>query len=198
MIGSMVHCGSVRSSALVGPCSGLVDGFPLRVIPRTRMRRIFADARERYGTVTCAGAGYELGPRRLVRMRATGGDDMNEKESKNDEEEEARLEAFEARLRSSSSSSGSLSRQRKNASNTDMQERRGRAEWKKGELFPEGWEEMDPIEKATEIYLGERGILYWSTQLTIWGLVLLVAAWVVFRFLGPSLGLYALDNDPNL
>jgi hypothetical protein len=57
---------------------------------------------------------------------------------------------------------------------------------------------MDPVEKATELYLGERGILYWSTQLTIGGLVLLVVAWVGFRFLGPAFGLYSLENDPNL
>ena len=37
-----------------------------------------------------------------------------------------------------------------------------------------------------------------GTQLTIGGLVLLVVAWVGFRFIGPSLGLYALENDPNL
>lgn len=149
----------------------------------------------RVGLSGCAGAGCVLCPRLSVRPRAADGDDVP---NTDDEKEEARLEAFEARLRSSSSSSGSMSRQKKNGPSSDTQERRGRAEWKKGELFPEGWEEMDPIEKATELYLGERGILYWSTQLTIWGLVLLVVAWVGFRFLGPSLGLYALDNDPNL
>jgi hypothetical protein len=40
----------------------------------------------------------------------------------------------------------------------------GRAAWKEGELFPEGWQDMDPIEKATELYVGERGILYWANQ----------------------------------
>lgn len=113
--------------------------------------------------------------------------------------EEERVEAFESRLRSSSSSSGKA--QRMSTKMAEPDGRRGRAEWKKGSLFPEGWEEMDPIEKATELYLGERGILYWSTQLTIGGLVLLVVAWVGFRFIGPALGLYSLTNDistPNL
>lgn len=140
--------------------------------------------------------------RSLVRVFATGnekGDNAENTQNENmtsEEDEEARLEAFEARLRSSSSTSSSTQRQKKRASSS--QERGGRAEWKKGSMFPEGWDDMDPVEKATELYLGERGILYWSTQLTVWGLVLLVVAWVGFRFLGPSLGLYALDNDPNL
>lgn len=102
---------------------------------------------------------------------------------------------MESRLRSSGGSSATprASTQRQQESSAGQ-----RAEWKKGQLFPEGWEEMDPIEKATELYLGERGMLYWATQLTIYGLVALVVAWIAFRFIGPSVGLYALENDPNL
>ena len=183
--------------------------------------------------------------------------------------EEARLEAIESRLRSTGSSpSGTRGRDRSPSTANQQQKPVGqRAPWKEGQLFPEGWERMDPIEKATELYLGERGILYWSacslsfwvflrvgcsgvpvfrcsgvpvfrcsvrgrfppppravaptvdptvalspclahahqhilsregTQLTIGGLVLLVVAWIGFRFIGPSLGFYALENDPNL
>jgi hypothetical protein len=181
----MPHCGGMRySSGCVGLTSSLVGGFPSCSALGTRMKHRLGYRRVTYGTEGRVGllgyAGCVLGPRLSVRSRAAGGDDVPKTD---EEEEEARLEAFEARLRSSSSASASVNRQKKNASGSDMQQQRGRAEWKKGELFPEGWEEMDPIEKATEIYLGERGILYWSTQLTIWGLVLLVVVWVGFRLL---------------
>jgi hypothetical protein len=121
-----------------------------------------------------------------------------EKGKKLEEDEEARVEAFESRLRSGSgggAAKASVSSRRDGSAQPATGQR---AEWKKGSLFPEGWEQMDPLEKATELYLGERGILFWSTQLTIGGLAVLVVAWIVFRFVGPSLGLYALENDPNL
>ena len=109
--------------------------------------------------------------------------------------EEARLEAMESRLRATGGSSAAP----RSRSAASQEKPAGQwAAWKEGQLFPEGWEEMDPVEKATELYLGERGFLYWATQLTIGGLVVLVVAWVAFRFIGPSFGLYALENDPNL
>jgi len=70
-----------------------------------------------------------------------------------------------------------------------------RAVWKKGQLLPEGWEKMDTAEKIAELYLGERGILYWATQAAWYSIWILVAAWVIFRFIGPSLGLYNLTTD---
>jgi len=109
--------------------------------------------------------------------------------------EEARLEAMESRLRATGGSSAAT---RSRSAASQEKPAGQRAAWKEGQLFPEGWEEMDPVEKATELYLGERGFLYWATQLTIGGLVVLVVAWVAFRFIGPSFGLYALENDPNL
>ena len=85
--------------------------------------------------------------------------------------EEARLEAIESRLRSTGSSpSGTRGRDRSPSTANQQQKPVGqRAPWKEGQLFPEGWERMDPIEKATELYLGERGILYWSAcSLSFW------------------------------
>ena len=129
-------------------------------------------------------------------MQAGDGDGPDEVTQQAEEE---RVEAFESRLRGGDGAGG---KRKKNmneveSGNAPMSGGNRRAEWKKGQLFPEGWEEMDPIEKATELYLGERGILYWSTQLTIGGLVLLVVAWIGFRFIGPVLGLYQLTNEPN-
>jgi hypothetical protein len=62
-------------------------------------------------------------------------------------------------------------------------------------LLPAGWEKMDTVEKVTELYLGERGILYWATQAAWYSIWILVAAWVLFRFVGPSLGIYNLSTD---
>ena len=133
-------------------------------------------------------------PRRQIRMQAGDGDGPDEVTQQAEEE---RVEAFESRLRGGDSAGRKKKMNDSVSGNATMSAANRRAEWKKGQLFPEGWEEMDPIEKATELYLGERGILYWSTQLTIGGLVLLVVAWVGFRFIGPALGLYQLTNEPN-
>ena len=108
------------------------------------------------------------------------------------EDEEARVEAMESMVRANKK--GTVSTTRGPAQDTP---RRARAEWKEGSLLPEGWEEMNPLEKVTELYLGERGFLYWSTQLAIGGVVLLIVAWIGFRFIGPALGLYQLANDLN-
>ncbi len=35
------------------------------------------------------------------------------------------------------------------------------AEWKEGQLFPEGWDKMPLGQKITELYLGRRGVLFW-------------------------------------
>jgi len=71
----------------------------------------------------------------------------------------------------------------------------GRAAWKEGELLPEGWEDMDVGQKVSEIYMGERGILYWLQQAAWFSSIGLAVAWVIFRFVGPSLGLYNLANE---
>lgn len=56
---------------------------------------------------------------------------------------------------------------------------------------------MDPLEKATELYVGERGFLYWANQAAWYSVIGLGVGWVLFRFVGPALGLYQLVNDPN-
>ena len=68
--------------------------------------------------------------------------------------------------------------------------------WKEGELFPEKWEEMTVGEKVTQIYMGERGLLFWSNKLATGALFVVGFVWVVFRFVGPGLGLYDLAGGP--
>ena len=73
--------------------------------------------------------------------------------------------------------------------------RSGRAEWKEGKLLPEGWEDMDTGRKLSELYIGERGLLFWATKATWAAIFLLLGVWVVFRLILPALGVYTLTND---
>ena len=110
-----------------------------------------------------------------------------------DEDKEARLEALEASIRAKK---GAQAANNRAASNASSQPSPGPyAEWKEGELFPEGWDEMDPLKKMTELYVGKRGFLFWSAKLATGGVVVLAGAWVFFRFIGPALGLYQLSNN---
>lgn len=76
-----------------------------------------------------------------------------------------------------------------------QQQKGGPAEWKEGKLLPEGWDNMDPPKKIYELYTGKRGLLFWASKLSYASLFVLGGAWVLFRFVGPALGLYKLAND---
>jgi hypothetical protein len=110
-------------------------------------------------------------------------------------DDESRLEALESSMRAKkgakvASAAASSSRQ---SAGPDSRF----AEWKEGQLFPEGWDQMNPLEKMNELYLGQRGFLFWSTKLATGGVVVLGVAWVLFRIVGPALGLYQLADDIN-
>lgn len=57
------------------------------------------------------------------------------------------------------------------------------------------WESMTLQEKAVEIYMGEKGILFWLNKSAYASIFILIGAWVLFRFVGPSLGLYKLESS---
>lgn len=67
-------------------------------------------------------------------------------------------------------------------------------EWKEGQLFPEGWDKMNPFEKAGQLWMGERGLLFWMNKAAYASVFVMGGAWVLFRFVGPALGLYELSN----
>ena len=67
--------------------------------------------------------------------------------------------------------------------------------WPEGQLFPRGWDKMGVPEKAWQLWAGERGFLFWSNKLALGAITVLAVAWVLFRFVGPALGLYTLTND---
>ena len=127
--------------------------------------------------------------------KESAGGDTNSDNSPAQIDEESRLEALEASMRAKR---GGSKRTNDQATTPATASSSGAmAEWKEGSLFPEGWEEMDALQKAKELYLGKRGFLFWSTKLSLAGVILLAVAWIAFRFIGPSIGLYTLTNDLN-
>jgi Protein of unknown function (DUF2839) len=56
------------------------------------------------------------------------------------------------------------------------------------------WEEMTLSEKALELYVGEKGMLYWLNKFAYASIFIVIGGWILFRFVGPSLGLYQLDS----
>lgn len=76
----------------------------------------------------------------------------------------------------------------------------GMAEWREGELFPEGWEDMPVQQKIAELYTGKRGLLFWMGKVTYALIFVLIGGWIVFRFVLPQFGLElqnGLDSPPN-
>ncbi|KAG2445046.1 hypothetical protein HYH02_008914 [Chlamydomonas schloesseri] len=69
------------------------------------------------------------------------------------------------------------------------------APWAEGQLFPEGWDRMDLGTKLTELYLGRRGVLFWANKAAYASVFVLLGGWILFRFVGPALGLYKLAGE---
>ncbi|EOX90868.1 Uncharacterized protein TCM_000217 [Theobroma cacao] len=61
---------------------------------------------------------------------------------------------------------------------------------------PKKWEEMTMMEKAMELYVGEKGLLFWLNKFAYASIFIVIGAWILFRFVGPALNLYELDSPP--
>ncbi|KAK9108730.1 hypothetical protein Sjap_016790 [Stephania japonica] len=61
---------------------------------------------------------------------------------------------------------------------------------------PKDWESMTLAEKALELYVGEKGLLFWLNKFAYASIFIIIGGWILFRFVGPSLGLYQLDSPP--
>lgn len=61
---------------------------------------------------------------------------------------------------------------------------------------PKDWESMNLTEKATELYIGEKGLLFWLNKLAYASIFIVIGGWILFRFVGPALNLYQLDAPP--
>lgn len=58
------------------------------------------------------------------------------------------------------------------------------------------WDSMTMSEKAIELYMGEKGALFWLNKLAYASIYVMIGGWILFRFVGPALNLYQLDSDP--
>ena len=61
---------------------------------------------------------------------------------------------------------------------------------------PKKWEEMSIAEKAIELYMGEKGLLFWLNKFAYASIFIVIGAWILFQFIGPALNLYELDSPP--
>ncbi|KAK9072598.1 hypothetical protein SSX86_009033 [Deinandra increscens subsp. villosa] len=67
---------------------------------------------------------------------------------------------------------------------------------KKEEVVKKDWEAMTVREKALELYVGEKGLLFWINKFAYASIYIIIGAWILFRFVGPALNLYQLDAPP--
>lgn len=58
------------------------------------------------------------------------------------------------------------------------------------------WDSMSLGEKALELYVGEKGMLFWLNKFAYASIFIVIGGWILFRFVGPSLNLYQLDTPP--
>ncbi|CAI8609037.1 unnamed protein product [Vicia faba] len=80
-------------------------------------------------------------------------------------------------------------RQRENGTVTNSIEQPSKAK-----AAPKKWEEMNLTEKALELYVGEKGALFWLNKFAYASIYIMIGAWIVFRFVGPALNVYQLDS----
>nr|KAJ0215210.1 hypothetical protein LSAT_V11C300130010 [Lactuca sativa] len=66
----------------------------------------------------------------------------------------------------------------------------------KKEVVKKDWESMTLTEKALELYVGEKGLLFWINKFAYASIYIIIGAWILFRFVGPALNLYQLDAPP--
>lgn len=58
------------------------------------------------------------------------------------------------------------------------------------------WDSMSLSEKALELYVGEKGMLFWLNKFAYASIFIVIGGWILFRFVGPALNLYQLDGPP--
>ncbi|CAL0313122.1 unnamed protein product [Lupinus luteus] len=66
----------------------------------------------------------------------------------------------------------------------------------KEKAAPKKWDDMSLGEKVMELYVGEKGALFWLNKFAYASIFIMIGAWIVFRFVGPALNLYQLDAPP--
>mmetsp|Transcript_18638 Transcript_18638/g.63502 ORF Transcript_18638/g.63502 Transcript_18638/m.63502 type:complete len:149 (+) Transcript_18638:133-579(+) len=59
---------------------------------------------------------------------------------------------------------------------------------------PQEWETLSGTEKLYNIWVREKGVLWYINQSAYYSVFILIGGWIVFRFVGPALGLYQLTD----
>ncbi|XP_051146142.1 uncharacterized protein LOC127261785 [Andrographis paniculata] len=76
------------------------------------------------------------------------------------------------------------------------QEAESAAEKIKLKPAPKDWDSMTLTEKLVEVYVGEKGLLFWLNKFAYASIFIVIGGWIVFRFVGPAFNLYQLDTPP--
>ncbi|KAF3677114.1 putative endoglucanase 2-like [Capsicum annuum] len=63
---------------------------------------------------------------------------------------------------------------------------------------PKDWESVNMIEKALELYMGEKRLLFWLNKFAYATIFIIIRGWILFRSVGPALDLYQLDTHALL
>lgn len=137
--------------------------------------------------------GFRFGARlarhqhRCWQVVRAGNDDKAGGSSKETQDAEDRLEALEA------SAVGRKSAEDYQTDASGIPETSW-SDWKEGELLPVKWDELNVVQRAAELYMGKRGLLFWLNKFAFASVFVIGALWIIFRFVGPQLGLYELRS----
>ena len=63
------------------------------------------------------------------------------------------------------------------------------------ETDPAAWDAMPVGDRAWKLWTGEPGMMYWMNQGSLYGAGILAFVWVLFRLVGPAIGLYQLADQ---
>ncbi|XP_031116869.1 uncharacterized protein LOC116020539 [Ipomoea triloba] len=85
---------------------------------------------------------------------------------------------------------------RKRRQQRQKEEEEGGRQGVKAKAPPKEWAAMSLNEKAVELYVGEKGLLFWLNKFAYASIFIVIGGWILFRFVGPSLNLYQLDTPP--
>ena len=61
------------------------------------------------------------------------------------------------------------------------------------ETDPAAWDAKGGLEKAWMAWSGEPGFMFWMNKGALWGSGVLAFVWILFRVVGPAIGLYQLN-----
>lgn len=123
-----------------------------------------------------------LHPRRILKKRIYASSSENPQDP--EEDAESRIERLEATSRGRSPPPNPVETTTETPKPT----------WREGQLLPDDWSELSLFEKAWAIYAGERGALFWANKFALAAAIVVGVSWILFRFVGPTLGLYELKS----